>query len=92
MTPQIGQQTVTILISPNISRSKGNQAMKFHQLMKYSVRNTFLQKPCRKCGRETNSRPVFVFLKSFKKVKANEHVNFNVIVKRDLDIQKIQSL
>ena len=32
----------------NISRIKSNQAMKFGQLIKYSVRNTFLQKSCRK--------------------------------------------
>ena len=29
MTSQSGQQTITIHILPNISRSKGNQAMKF---------------------------------------------------------------
>ena len=39
MTSQTGQQMQML---PNISRSKGNQAMKFGQLMKYSVRNIFL--------------------------------------------------
>ena len=29
MTPQPGQQTIAIHILPNISRSKGNQTMKF---------------------------------------------------------------
>ena len=31
MTSQPGQQTVTIHILPNISRSKGNQTLKFGQ-------------------------------------------------------------
>ena len=38
---QTGQQTKTMHISPNISRSKGNQAIKFSQLIIYSVRNMF---------------------------------------------------
>ena len=48
MTPQTGQKTSAIHILPNISRSKGNQAMKFDWLIKYSVRNIFLRQPCRK--------------------------------------------
>ena len=51
---------ITIKILPNIWRSKGNQAMKFSQLIKYSVGNTFLQKSCRKWGKETGPRTVFV--------------------------------
>ena len=49
----------------NISRSKGTQAMKFGQLINYSVRNILLQKPRRNWGRETSSRHLFVFLKGF---------------------------
>ena len=48
MTPQTGQQIIKGHILPNISRSKGNQAMEFGQLIKYSVRNIFLQKLYRK--------------------------------------------
>ena len=44
MTSKTGQQAITIHMLPNISRSKGNQAMEFGQLIKYSVRNIFLQK------------------------------------------------
>ena len=33
------QRTITIHILPNISRSKGNQKMKFYQLIKYNVRS-----------------------------------------------------
>ena len=51
MTLQTGQQYNTqtqIRKLPNISRSKGNQATKFNKLRKYSERNIFLQKSCRK--------------------------------------------
>ena len=44
MTSQPGLQTVAIQILPNISQSKGNQTMKFGQLLEYNKRKTFLQK------------------------------------------------
>ena len=37
------QRTITIHILPNISRSKGNQKMKFYQLIKYNVRSIFFK-------------------------------------------------
>ena len=37
MTSQLGKQTITIHILPNISRSKDNQAMKVGQLIKYNM-------------------------------------------------------
>ena len=48
MTSQTGQQIITIHILPNISRGKGNQTIKFGQLMQYSMKNIFLQSLCRK--------------------------------------------
>ena len=45
---QLGKQTITIHIFPNISRSKGNQTMKFGRLIEYKVKNIFLQKLCKK--------------------------------------------
>ena len=48
MRSQPGLQTITIHILPNISQSKGNQTMKFGQLIEYNKRNNFLQKVCRK--------------------------------------------
>ena len=42
---------------PNISRSKGNQTMKFGQLVDYDMRNIFLEKPYTKCGEETSTMP-----------------------------------
>ena len=59
MTSQPGKQTVAIYILPNISRSQGNQAMKFGQLIEYDKRNIFLQKSYTKFGGETIPRPFF---------------------------------
>ena len=42
MTAQPGLQTIAIHILPNISRSKGNQTMKFVQLIEYDKRNIIL--------------------------------------------------
>ena len=42
---------------PNISRSKGNQTMKFGQLIEYNMRNIFLEKSYSKCDGETSLRP-----------------------------------
>ena len=64
MTSQPGLQTIGINILRNISQSKGNHIMKFGQLTEYNKRNIFLQKLCRKWGRETSSRPPFMFSKS----------------------------
>ena len=36
MTSQPGLQTIPVHILPNISQSKGNQAMKFDQLIEYN--------------------------------------------------------
>ena len=55
---------ITIHILPNISGTKSNQAMKFGPLIIHNVRSIFLQKSCRKCGKETSSS-FFVFLNSY---------------------------
>ena len=55
--PQPGYQTIAIHILNNISRSKGNQKIKFGQLIEYSMRNIFLEKSYTKYNRETISRP-----------------------------------
>ena len=61
MTSQPGLQTIAIHILLNISQSKGNQKMKFSQLVEYNKKNIYLQKLCQKLGRETSSRPLFMF-------------------------------
>ena len=57
MTQQPGSQTITIHILPNISRSKGNQTMKFGQSIEYNVRNIFLEKSYTKWLGKTSPRP-----------------------------------
>ena len=52
MTSQPGQQALAIQILINISRSKGNQAMKFGQLIEYNLRNIFVVKSYPKCDGE----------------------------------------
>ena len=53
MTSQPGYQTIAIRILPNIPRSKGNQTMKFGQLIEYNMRNSFVEKSYTKCAGET---------------------------------------
>ena len=48
--------TIIIHILPNILRSKGNQAIKFGQLIEYNIKNIFLEKSCTKCDEETSPR------------------------------------
>ena len=57
MTSQTGQQITTIHILPNISRSKNKQTMKCSQLIKYNMRNIFLEKSYTKFGGETSPTP-----------------------------------
>ena len=58
MTLQPGKQTIAIQILPSISRSKGNQTMKFGQLIEYNMKNIFLEKSYTKCGGETFPNPI----------------------------------
>ena len=44
MTSQPDQQTILIHIMPNTSRGKGNQTIKFGQLIECNMRNIFLEK------------------------------------------------
>ena len=63
MVSQTGWKTTVIHILPNISRSKGNQAMKSGQSIECNMRNIFLEKWYGKCGGETSSRPFSEILK-----------------------------
>ena len=58
MTPQTGQQVITIVIG-----SKDNQTMKFGQLIEYSMRNIFLGKSYTKSDREGIPRSFYKKLK-----------------------------
>ena len=57
MTSQPGYQAIVIHILSNILRNKGNQTMKFGDLIEYNMSNIFLEKSCRECGGETGLRP-----------------------------------
>ena len=46
-----------MLILPNISKNKDNQAMKLGQLIEWNMRNFFLEKSYTKCGWGTTPRP-----------------------------------
>ena len=63
MASQAGEQIITIHILPNISTSKGNQAMKFDQLIECNTRYNFDETSYTKCGGETSLR---TFSKKFK--------------------------
>ena len=56
MTSQPWKQISAIHTLPYISRSKGNQIMKFGRLIAYNMRTIFLQKSCTKYGEETIPR------------------------------------
>ena len=57
VTSQTGKEITAIYILPNISRSKGNQVIKFGPLIEYNIRNIFHEEPHTKCGGGTFLRP-----------------------------------
>ena len=48
---------MAIHVLPNISRSKGNQTMKYGQLIECDMKSIFLEKSYTKYGGETSPRP-----------------------------------
>ena len=66
MTLQTGQQIITIHILLNISRSKGNQIMKFGQIIECNVRNILFKNHIENdTGRIFTDLFLFFFKKSF---------------------------
>ena len=59
MTSQTGQQIIAIQILSIISRSKGNQTLKFGQLIEYNMRNIIFKESYSKCGGEARIRPFY---------------------------------
>ena len=69
--------------------AQGNRTLKFGHLMEYN-RKAFLQKTCRKWGRATCSRPLFVFWEVWYKVKASDqHLSFHLLSTVDPEICSI---
>ena len=97
MTSQTGQQIIAIHTLPEISRAKGNQALKFGQSRKYSVRNIFIQKVCRnELGRLVQDLLLF-FKKALHKARSalvliGQHVNFNTFWQTSIWIYKKSKL
>ena len=89
MTSQLGSQINVIRILPNISKSKGNQTKKFDQLIKYNMRNIFLQKSYTKCGTETSARP---FSEKWKLSISLDQMQFIFIVCQAEGYQSISKL
>ena len=56
MTSQTGKKTIVTHILPNISISKGNETIKFGQLIEYNMRNILLEKLYTKCEGKTSPR------------------------------------
>ena len=59
MTSQTGQNIITVYTLANISRSKGNQMMRFVLLIEHNMRNIFLEKSYTICSKETSQRPFY---------------------------------
>ena len=60
MTSQAAQQIITIRTLPNISRRKGNQTMRFGQLIEYKkYEKYFLKKSYTKFGEEASPRDFY---------------------------------
>ena len=72
MMSQLGKQTIAIHKLPNISRGKGNQTMKFAQLIKCNIINIFLENHTQKCGGET-------LLKPFSKKIKIKHISGSIV-------------
>ena len=78
MTSQPDYQTISMHILVTITK-KRQPEIKFDQLTNYNKRNIFLQKSCRKLGREASPRPLLVFKKALNEAKANIlQLKFNV--------------
>ena len=59
MTPETGQQIITIHILPNVPRTRDNQKIKYGRLVKYNMRNIFLEKSYTKYVGEASPRPFY---------------------------------
>ena len=57
MTSSTGKQIITIHIMPKIAICKGNQTMKYGQLIEYGMRKLSLEELYPKCGGGTSPRP-----------------------------------
>ena len=79
MTSQTGKQIITRHMLPNISDSKGNQAMKFGQLIEYNVTRFFFKSYAESEGGRLVPNIFLLFQKTLYKVKASgQQLSFNI--------------
>ena len=55
---QLGKNYFNTHIIKYVKKNKGNQKMKFGQLIEYNMKNTFLETSYSKCDAETSPRPL----------------------------------
>ena len=77
---QPGKQTFAVHILPDISKSKGNQTVKFGQLLEFNIINIFLEKSCTKCVGETIPRSFFKELKLSISLDQQSKVSYSLFL------------
>ena len=77
MASQTGQQIITIHILPDISRSKGNQGMKYGQLIKHSMKIFFCKIHTKNELGRLDLNHFLYFRKVFYKVYNNVYKRYN---------------
>ena len=77
MMSQTSYQTVAVHILLNISRSKGNQTMKFGQIIEYNMKNIFVEKSYTKYTGETSPR--FFSEKSKSSMSLDQYLQFYAV-------------
>ena len=80
MTSQPGKEIIAIHLLPNISRSKGNQKIKFSQLIEYNMNNIFFKKSWTKCAAETILRSFFKKAKLIISLDQQSNVLYTVFI------------
>ena len=79
MTAKPGQQTTAIHLLSNISQSKGNQTIKFAQLINITREIFFFQKSCKNDAGRLLPDLFLIFVKALYEVKASGlHLRFNI--------------
>ena len=77
MASQTGQQIITIHILPDISRSKGNQGMKYGQLIKHNMKIFFCKIHTKNELGRLDLNHFLYFRKVFYKVYNNVYKRYN---------------
>ena len=69
MRPEPDKKTIAAHLFPFMSRSKGNEAVKFGQLIEYNIRNIFVEKSLQKNKKATwDQFPSLIFFIIFKEI------------------------